>query len=50
MGCADGHGATDMPKQPRKKIQRIDRLEFFCGDGGVKKEAAVVGILTVVAG
>jgi hypothetical protein len=46
-GSADGHGATDMPKQPRKKTQRIERLEFFCGDGGVKKEGAVVGILTV---
>jgi hypothetical protein len=39
-----------MPKQPRKKTQRIDRLEFFAGDGGVNKEDAVVGILTVVAG
>jgi len=39
-----------MPKQPRKKTQRIDRLEFFDGGDSVNKEDAVVGILTVVAG
>ena len=38
-----------MPKKPRKNARGITNLEFFFEVGGVKKESAAVGFLTIAA-